>query len=155
MYIVCCPACTLPTTIEVETGRQLPAPTPGEHVEHLPKSVEALYEQARLGARIGAYNACVMVCRVLLMHVAVEREAKAGNGFVSYIDYLIEHQDITPSMRPLARYVRDIGTTANHTVEILTEQDADRTLHLTSALLKQVYEYPKHLPDQDEGSVKT
>ena len=50
----------------------------GPQLQGLPPAVEAAYQQARRSMSVEAYTGAELVCRKILMHVAVEKGAKAG-----------------------------------------------------------------------------
>ena len=61
---------------------------PGNSVEHLPVDIEALYTEARNCVAASCYTAAVLICRKLLMNMAVSQGADAGDTFVQYVEYL-------------------------------------------------------------------
>ena len=69
--IALCPRCQHPTFFTERNGGRIPGPTPGEPVMNYPQDLSALYSEARVAAGAGAYTAAVMVCRKMLMNIAV------------------------------------------------------------------------------------
>jgi len=65
-----CPACGLPASRD-EDGIVSPAQLLGEAVDGLPVSLASAYEEARLCLTGGAHSACEIVCRRILMQVAI------------------------------------------------------------------------------------
>lgn len=92
--IYICSGCNRPTYFE--NSRQTPPPVLGNPVEHLPKEIEQLYTQARKCTQVEAYTACVMICRKILMHVAVTQGANVGLKFIDYVQYLSDKGYIPP-----------------------------------------------------------
>ncbi|MBN2910759.1 hypothetical protein JQC72_14760 [Polycladomyces sp. WAk] len=89
-FIYICSFCNLPTFFEyfgTDCQKQTPAPMIGRTVKHLPKDVEKVYNEARDCTSVGAYTAAVMLCRKLLMHIAVEQGAEEGKSFKHYVDF--------------------------------------------------------------------
>lgn len=79
-----CPHCNGPTAFAHEWQR-FPDVPPGKPVSGLPDSVATLYSEAREAAGVGAYTAAVLVCRTLIMHIAVDKGADEGLQFAPYI----------------------------------------------------------------------
>ncbi len=144
-WIYICPGCERPTYIE-PSGGQYPSPQPGRDVENLPEDLGKMYEEARLSAMVGAYSASVMVGRVMLMHIAVEKGAKAGLHFEDYVNYLDQKGYVPPDGKQWVDYIRQLGNQANHKIRIMPEQDARNSLHFVEMLLRFIYELPKRVP---------
>ena len=83
-----------------------------------------------------------MLCRKLLMHVAVERGATAGESFESYVKYLVDNGYVAPSNKDWVDSIRTIGNEANHELAARTDEEAKTLLEFAEMLLKTVYEYP-------------
>jgi hypothetical protein len=98
-FLAICPHCDRPTYFGDGLGQQ-PRAMPGNEVTHLPEELEALYLEARRCIAAGAHTASVLVCRKLLMHIAVEKGAKAGGTFLAYVDFLAEKGYVPLMARP-------------------------------------------------------
>jgi Domain of unknown function (DUF4145) len=144
-HLYLCPRCLLPTLFD-PLGRQLPAPPYGEQVEHLPKEIEGLYQQARECMTVGAYTPAVMGCRKLLMNVAVNKGAAAGLSYKEYVEYLAAKNYVPPDGKGWVDHIRDKGNDANHEIPDMTRDDARQLIDFTGMLLKLVYEYPARVP---------
>ena len=94
-----CSNCGGPTLFTPWTGEQLPGHPMGHPVKHLPEELEALYEEARECTSNHCYTAAVMVCRKILMNIAVDRGADAGLLFIEYVNYLSGNGYIPPNGR--------------------------------------------------------
>ena len=148
--IYVCPNCTMPSFLTVRTYvgnnvdilRQVPGISFGENVPNLPADVAAVYEQGRHCMSVNAYGAVVMLCRRLLMHVAVERGAPPGASFADYVQYLVDHGYVAPTNQPWVDAIRQVGNEANHELPAQTNDDAKRLLEFSEMLLKIVYDYP-------------
>src|SRR5229473_6664519 len=70
-----CPACQAPTYFPPDEKRQIPGVAFGNHVAHVPSSLESLYEEARNCTANADYTASVLVCRKMLMNIAVQQGA--------------------------------------------------------------------------------
>jgi hypothetical protein len=71
-----CSHCEKPTFFDQD--QQLPGVAPGSSVEHLPLDVASLYIEARNCVAASCYTAAVLVCRKLLMNIAVAQGANPG-----------------------------------------------------------------------------
>src|SRR5687768_12450600 len=67
--IFVCPHCVKPTFFDDD--RPLPGVATGNSVAHLPVDIEAVYTEARNCVAASCYTAAVLVCRKLLMNIAV------------------------------------------------------------------------------------
>src|SRR5215207_9939392 len=85
-FIRICSHCGKPTFFDGD--RPLPGVAPGNSVTHLPVDVEALYTEARNCVAASCYTAAVLICRKLLMNIAVAQGGTAGETFVKYVEYL-------------------------------------------------------------------
>ena len=77
-FIYICPNCNK-ATFHCEEG-MTPAPLPDAAVLGLPADVRRMYQEARQAAGARAFTASAMVCRTILMHVAVDKGAKVHAG---------------------------------------------------------------------------
>lgn len=117
-----------------------PSGKAGEAVEGLPPEVQSAYDEARASASAGAYTACELMCRKILMHVAVDKGAKEGEPFASYVDYLIAQGYLTPPMKPWADLIQQHANIATHKIPPSDKNRAFGTLSFTAQLLRLVYE---------------
>ena len=60
----------------------------GPKIEGLPDDVADAYAEARRCLSAECNTAAEGMCRKILMHIAVDKKAKEGGSFASYIDYL-------------------------------------------------------------------
>jgi len=134
-----CSTCHEPTIID-STGAQHPGVAFGPVLQGLPKDVEAAYQEARRCLAINADVAAEGMCRKILMHVAVEKEAKEGGNFGGYIEHLAKQGYVTPPMRPWVDLIRRHGNEANHRLDPPDRKRAEATLLFTAHLLRNVYE---------------
>jgi len=135
-----CPQCTGPTFLYAD--QQVPGVPYANSVRHLPQDIEKLYEEARSAIGSGAPTAAVLACRTLLMHVAVEKGAKEGENFLSYVTYLAEKNFIPAGASAWVDKIRTKGNEANHQIVIKTREEAEEMIEFSEMLLKVVYEYP-------------
>lgn len=121
-------------------GVLAPAAMAGEAVEGLPADVEAAYTEARRCAGTSAYTSCELMCRKILMHVAVDKGDKPGKSFAEYLKYLGDNGYTTPSMSPWVDLIRQNGNIATHEIPAADANRARGTLAFTAQLLKLIYE---------------
>jgi hypothetical protein len=142
-----CPGCNQPTFFRIESpSRQVPGPRARGPVRHVPEDVVSLYDEARNAHAAGAFTAAVLACRKVLMHVAVEKDAKEGLSFVEYVEYLDQEKYLGRDGKGWVDVIRTKGNEANHEIVLMDEGDSERTLTLVEMLLKLVYEFPGSLP---------
>ena len=99
-YIYICPHCDNATYFNMDPlGRliQNPAPLFGNPVDSVPPEVADLYKEARVCTGANAFTAAVLVCRKILMHIAVQKGDKKGKGFLEYVDYLSAKGYVPPN----------------------------------------------------------
>ena len=124
----------------LDNGTIHPHPLLGEPVKGVPDTINSVYEEARKSLSSKSYTACELVCRKILMNVAVEKGSDEGKEFVFYIDFLAQSGYITPNMKPWVDIIRQNGNQANHQIETPNPERAENTLAFTTQLLKLVYE---------------
>jgi hypothetical protein len=148
--IVICPNCTNPTYID-ESKKQFPQIRFGNEIQGITKKdVASLYKEARDCTSIGAYTAAVMVCRKILMNIAVEQKAETNKNFAYYVDYLSDKGYIPPNGKSWVDSIRQRGNDANHEIVLMVEADAKLIMHFTEALLRFIYELPNVLQTDTE-----
>lgn len=116
-------------------------------VPHLPDDVDAAWREARVAFTVAAYTASEVMCRKILMHVAVDKVgAASGLSFKQYVEALDGAGYIAVGLKPIVDSVRDRGNIANHELPPSEEADATTTLRITEHLLHAVYALPGLLP---------
>jgi hypothetical protein len=112
----------------------------GPDIQGLPDDVASLYDEARrcLGAR--CFTAAELVCRKILMHVAVEKGAEEGKSFAHYLAFLETHGHVAPQMNQWLDLIRQHGNRATHTIDAPDPTRAEGTVMFTVGLLRLVYE---------------
>ncbi|QHJ84881.1 MAG: hypothetical protein [Caudoviricetes sp.] len=126
---------------------QIPGTRFGEQIKYLPDKVENIYEEARDSFSVGAYTAVMLLCRKLLMHVAVDLGADKNKKFIDYIDYFEKEGYISKNARSWVDKIRKLGNEANHEIMIGNKEDAKKIIEFSAMLLKTNYEYPKEIED--------
>lgn len=134
-----CPNCA-EGSVYTSGRRVLPGASFGPVIEGLPDLVLAAYQEARNCMTIGAYTSCELICRKILMFVAVEKGAKEGLSFTSYLDELKSIGYVTPPMETWVELIREHGNKATHQLETPERERAESTMMFTAELLRLVYE---------------
>ncbi|NMM31415.1 MAG: DUF4145 domain-containing protein [Cellulomonas sp.] len=119
---------------------QSPAPERGESVDGLPDGIGAVYGEARRCLGVAAYSAVDLLCRKLLMHVAMDKGAARSLTFGQYLDHLQQIGYITPPLMPWVDHIRKRGNLATHELPTPSEDEAEDTLAFTAQMLRLVYE---------------
>jgi hypothetical protein len=144
-FLYICPGCSKPTFFD-HVGSQIPGVAPGNEVDHLPTGVDSLYTEARKSAGAGAHTAAVLACRKLLMNIAVDRGAKPGGSFLSYVEYLSDQNYVPPNGKGWVDHIRAKGNEATHEIKVMTPQDSADLIGFAEMLLKFVFEFPARVP---------
>jgi len=118
----------------------MPGSNPGESLEGLPTAVNEAYEEARKCFAINSFTACELICRKILMHIAVDKNAEEGKSFEYYLDYLEKKGYITPVIKKWADIIRKNGNKSTHKLESPDKQRAENTFMFTMQLLRIIYE---------------
>lgn len=128
-------------SVVTKNGVVMPRPPAGGLVRNLPPDVEQAWREARLAFGAGAFTAAEMMCRKILMHIAVDRaDAKPGLRWIEYVDLLRDGGYFSPGVRHRITEIKDRGNDANHQLPASTETDAEVTMALTRHLLASEYE---------------
>ncbi len=144
VHIYICSFCERPTYFEDD--QQVPAERYGAEVEALPEGIGALYGEARAAYAASAFTASVLVCRKILMNVAVEEGADEGKPFIEYVDYLANAGYVPPNGRPWVDHIRRTGNEATHEIRHVSAEEAKELISFVEMLLKFVYEFPSRIP---------
>lgn len=122
------------------SGYQYPGVLFGPEIEGLPEDVSAAYDEARSCMSVNAHAAAELVCRRILVHVAVEKGSKEGLTFTAYLSHLEAEGYITPPMKVWVELIRKHGNKSTHELEAPSRQRAESTVMFTAELLRLVYE---------------
>ncbi len=144
-----CTNCHMPTFIY--KGVQVPGNRYGSSVKGVSDNVNKVYEEARSCYAANAYTGTVLLCRKLLMHVAVDLGADENLNFFDYVNYLDQHHFISVKSHDWIDQIRKYGNDANHEIHVNSQQDAQMILKFCEMLLKMNYEYPSMLEESDNN----
>ena len=136
-----CPNCQGPTFYNLD-GTRLPSNAMGNSVSHVPADLNELYEEARKCTSNNCYTAAVLLCRKMLMNIAVNQGAKEGLKFIEYVNHLSDKGFIPPNGKHWVDHIRKKGNEATHEIAVMSETDAKELLVFTEMLLRFIYEFP-------------
>ena len=109
-------------------------------VEGLPSDICQVYDEARKSFAVKAYTGCELLCRKILMSVAVDRGDADGKSFEHYVDYLKDNGHITASLKGMAGIIRRNGNQSTHKIGQPDPERAEYTLEFTAQVLRSIYE---------------
>ena len=143
-FFVICPSCNKGSLIIKDLGSQAtinyPGHLPGEDLIGLPEDVKKAYQEARNCFAINAFTSCELMCRKILMHVAVEKGANTNISFADYISYLETEGYITPPIKTWADKIRSNANESTHELMFPNQNRAENTFQFTMMLLRIIYE---------------
>lgn len=146
-----CPRCGKGAVLE--EGILHPSAPFGPDIEGLPVQVAEAYDEARNCIGAGAYTAAELICRKILMYVAVDKGADAGKPFTTYLDHLEKAGYLAPAMKGWVDLIRQHGNLATHELPAPDQQEAESTVMFTAELLRLVYEMEhmaqRYMPQSD------
>ena len=109
-------------------------------VEGLPSDICQVYDEARKSFAVEAYTGCELLCRKILMSVAVDRGAAEDKSFEHYVDYLKDNGHITASLKDMADIIRRNGNQSTHKIGQPDPERAEYTVEFTAQVLRSIYE---------------
>jgi hypothetical protein len=142
--IYICPSCGQPSYFSA-TGAQTPPPLFGNDVQHLPDDVRRAYTEARACFSVDACTAAALLCRKLLMNVAVAKGAAPGEHFIVYVNFIEAQHLVPPGSKPWLDHIRGKGNEATHEIPSVTRAEAEELLTFVEMLLKFVFELPAQM----------
>ena len=122
----------------------------GDDIESLPADVAGIYEEARVSITVEAHTGVVMLCRKILMNVAVSKGAPENLPFVEYVEWLLCQRYVPRGSEGWVDYIRSRGNEANHEISQMGESDAAAVLTFTEQLLRNVFELPSWVPKKKQ-----
>jgi hypothetical protein len=141
LWCVCSCEKREPTIIMEKDGMATQMPLAREfHAEpSWPSDLARLYEEGVASYCAGAFTAASMVCRKVLMSFACQEGSTEGKHFTEYVDYIIDNLIPIPKAKPAIAAIKKIGNDANHKLQFVTQDDAKRSLQITTFMLHAVY----------------
>ena len=154
--ICICPECTRPTIFERSLGntkvQMIPIPKPDRPMKNFSLEIKNAYTEAHKCFWYKAPTAAVMMCRKLLMHVAVDQGAKENLNYAEYVSFLKKKGYVPPTAYKMVDLVREIGNDANHELKSVDLTEAKNLLSFMEILLASIYEFndeSEKLPDDE------
>lgn len=145
-FIRICPSCLGPTVF-TRGGKHFPGSMPGNDVANVPEKLERLYREARASVAAGAHTGAVLICRKMLMSIAVEQGADEGKRFITYVEFLSNQGYVPPNGKVWVDYIRQRGNEATHEIELMEEEDSVALITFVEMLLRFIYEFPNMVPE--------
>lgn len=145
--IYICPNCKGPTFFDLNDV-QHPGSLVGAELEHIPEDIKVIYQEARRCISVNANTGAVLLCRKLLMNIAVSLGAVIDKSFAYYVQFMFDEGHITKNSLEWVDHIRKQGNSATHEIVIMTNEEAKLTLLFTEMILKNNFEYPASLPDK-------
>ena len=146
-----CPNCNRPTFIDnVFSQTQVPLPKIDNNLQNIPLEVMKVYQEALDAYSAEAFTGTTLLCRKLLMHIAVNLGAKEGENFAYYVKFFDEQHFISPRSHGWVDEIRKIGNKANHELDVNTKEEAEKDLIFCEMILKSNYEYPNEISNKKE-----
>jgi hypothetical protein len=127
-------------------GSRFPTPALGNPVAHVPDTLNMLYEEARRCTSANCYTAAVLLCRKMLMNIAVQEGAAEGLKFIEYVAYLSNKGYVPPNGKHWVDHIRKRGNEATHEIALMSETDAKELVGFLEMLLRFIYEFPNLVP---------
>ena len=109
-------------------------------VEGLTSDICQVYGEARKSFAVEAYTGCELLCRKILMSVAVDRGAAEDKSFEHYVDYLKDNGHITASLKDMTDIIRRNGNQSTHKIGQPDPERAEYTIEFTAQILRSIYE---------------
>lgn len=134
-----------PTVIVEKDGAvvsQFPHPNQYHANSKWPSDVRALYEEAAKSFSAGAYTACAMVCRKLLMVTACAEGDSEGKSFLEYVDYITNKVLNFPRAKTHIDRIRVIANDATHKIAFVAQSDAQTAIEVVTYMLDTIYPLP-------------
>lgn len=142
-----CTHCYYATNLVVFCGDiryQNPKPRLGESFRH-PKNNEDvsiiinLYNEARSSMTQDCPSCAVLMFRKLLMHIAVQKQAKKDCSFQQYCDYLKNTNVVGKPQYDMLDRIKNAGNAENHEIRHATNEEAKDLIEIVTLLIKSIY----------------
>ena len=147
-----CTNCGAVMAVEIKEGQLLSTPILKElkvhNVPFVPESINDDFLEAQLCHAVGAYKACVVMCRRALEQMCDDMNAK-GDTLYQKIKDLQTKGIILSEIADIFNEIRYFGNYGAHPkndlLEGVTEEDSATVLEITLHILKHIYEVPQKL----------
>lgn len=128
------------------SGKTYPESRPLSEPLGLPPAEQDAWSEVRDCLSVGASTAAVMICRKILLHLAVgaglpaKDEKDRAPSFVAAVTHLRSEGLITPKMVAWVDRIKDVGNEANHELQPIMPELALDVAQFTEQLLRLTYE---------------
>jgi len=135
-----------------------PATAPLRTPDGLPVLERDAWTEVRNTLGVGAHTAAVMLCRKMVLHVAIAAglDPVGSNGqgpsFGRSVGFLQEQGYITPPLKLWVDRIRDVGNEANHELPAIEASVALDVAEFTLQLLVLMYELPARMNASTPGA---
>lgn len=146
--IYICPSCGQPTFVNY--SYLTPGSSYGSEISNLPVTVESIYNEARSSYKVGAYTAVILICRKVLMNVAIDRGANPNLKYIEYVDYLLNEGYVPSKSKQWIDDIRKEGNSATHDETSKNKTDAKKILDFVQMLLLINYKFNDDLEKDSE-----
>ena len=137
-----CPLCNHATIISNYPAIQIPGVSSVPPLRHLPDNIKEIYNEARTCISQECYTSTAMICRKIIMHVAVDKGAAPDKNFAYYVNYIKSNHFVPPNSDSWIDPIREKGNEANHEIEPISASAAKGILTFTHYMLLFIYEMP-------------
>ena len=125
--IVICPNCNRPTYFFQD--KQIPGVGRGQaKIKYVPPDIHEIYSQVRLSYASASWASVALLCRKILMNVAVHLGANEGKSFLEYVSFLSDKNFISPQNHKWLDAIRKLGNDENHKIKLSSENEAKKVL---------------------------
>ncbi len=157
-----CINCGAIMTVKIQNGELLSTPILKEIKIHklpfAPESINDDFQEAQLCHAIGAYKACIVMCRRALEQMCDDIGAD-GDTLYQKIRDLQMKGIIQSEIADLFNEIRYFGNYGAHPkndlLEEITEDDSETVLEITLHVLKHIYEIPQKLKKLRDRRIKS
>ena len=125
------------------------------NVDGLPDNIAQVYHEARKAISVQMYTSCEVLCRKILVIVAVDKGAKKKDTWnhKKCIRYLVKKGYIDGMLTRMASYVRLTGDQSTHEMWSPSLERAEQTLKFTAMVLSDVYDAEREIVEPKEPTL--
>ncbi len=109
-------------------------------LQGLPAELVEVYNETYRCLAAKCFTATELLCRKILMHVAVEKGAEEGKTFAFYLSYLQNEGYVAVQTLNWLELIRKHGNQATHAIATPDCERAEATFNFTVQLLRLIYE---------------
>lgn len=128
-----------------------------EKIKNLTGTNLNIFKQIQFCANYRKWESVILLSRILIMHVAIEKSAQQNQKFFEYIEYLHKKHILKPQFIKLLNLIRKWGNELNHEYNTFSdenqktnEQVAKLCIEIVIDILNHLYKY-KNLESEIES----